>query len=322
MITEIKELLKRVGMLRTYGFLMLLRAPFDVLSTCIYAVFLKEAYYSIEQMNSTRLTITCLIFGVASCILFLYNGIVWRMFGSMYVRLSGKLRKVLIGSIIEQPLSVIEKKTKGDVLTRINQDTGMALQMLGGPLNLPHFVIALLNIVISSMILLPMDAGFLFLVWMFVIPHVLVNQKAVAKPSARYQKEVQLATGELTTVFGCMITAADDMILYDAQALLVNQYKICCDEIYKARMKIVTRNALGSGLIPMFGLLGYLVLIIYGGEQIANQTLQFSDLIGMLQIRGSILLGSLMVTNCCVRLKINATGIKRVNELMDGECDG
>ena len=322
MITDVKQLLKRVGMLRSYVFLMLLRAPFDVISTCIHALFLKEAYFSIEQMNSTRLTITCAIFGVACCILFLYNGIVWRAFGSMYVRLSGKLRKEFVGKIIDQPLSVIEQKTKGDILTRINQDIGMAVQMLGGPLNLPHFMIASVNIVISSLILLSMDASILLLVWTFVLPHVLVNQKVVARRCAKYQKEVQLATGELATVFGTLITAADDIMLYDAQDLVVHQYKLCCDDIYKARMKIVKRNALGSGLIPIFGLFGYLVLIIYGGEQIANQNMQFSDLIGMLQIRGSILLGTLMITNCCVKLALNAAGIKRVNEVMDGGNDG
>lgn len=81
--------------------LMVFRTPFDAISMIVHTFFLKEAYSSIEQNNSVRLTLTCVIFGIVSCILFLYNGIVWKTFGPMYVRLSGKLRKEFIGRIID-----------------------------------------------------------------------------------------------------------------------------------------------------------------------------------------------------------------------------
>lgn len=321
MVKEIKRFLDITGMLKKYLLLLLLRIPFDALFTFLQAIFLKKAFDAIEKGNKESLLVTCILFGIASCFLFLYNGTVWRLFGAMYIQLGGKLRKTIIRKISKQPLRAIEENSKGDIMTRINQDAGMALQMLGGPINIPHLVVALFNIVISSVLLSIMNFKMLLLVWVFVMPHVLINQLIIVKPMTGYQREVQKATGTLTTVLSSMITSADTAILYDAQEFMMREYEKNSNAVFKARMKIIKRNSIGSALLPIFGLGGYLILLITGGNSIAKGNMSLGELTAIFQLRGGVLMSGMMFINSMVNLKLNLTGAIRVIEMTGGEKD-
>lgn len=316
MISEVKKMLRVLGSFRKYVFLLLLRAPFDSLHTALHAAFLMNAFGAVEAGDSSRLISTCLLFGAGSCMLFLYNGSVWRLFGTAYVKLGGRLRRVLLQAVIRQPLSVIEEKTYGDVLTRMNQDANMALQFLGGPLNLPHFVVALVNVIVSSVILCGLDVRMLFLVWLFVLPHILINNRVIHKPVTRYQREVQEAAGAASAMLGAMIQSADTAILYDAQEYLLQEYENRSRSIMKAGMKIVKRSTMGSALIPLFGLGGYLALMMLGVNRIAEGTFHFGDLTAVFQYRGGIFTGAMMLMTSVANMKRNVSGVGRVNELI------
>ncbi len=319
MFREVRKFFKTTGRLNQYLYLLLLRVPFDAMFTFVQAKFLRAAFTAIEQGSQESLNKVSVLFGIASCVLFLYNGTIWRAFGTMYIKLGGKLRRVMLQKISDQPLDVIERNSKGDILTRINQDAGMALQMLGGPLNVPHLMLALINLTVSSVLLCRFNLKMFLLVWLFVIPHVIINQLVITRPMAKYQAKVQKATGDLTTLLRSMILSADTAILYDAQEFLIEQYEKKSKAIFRARMKIICRNTLGSALIPMFGLGGYFVLLTVGGNSIADKTMNFGDLTAIFQLRGGVLMGAMMVISSMVNLKINMTGIVRVNEMTGGE---
>jgi len=82
-------------------------------------------------------------------------------------------------------------------------------------------------------------------------------------------------------------------------------------------MKIQKRNALSFGILPLFGLSGYLVLLIVSSGWIANGYFTFGDLTAAFQLRGGVLLGSLMLINCMISIQANLASVHRLNETMD-----
>lgn len=318
MFREMRRFFQTTGRWKQYLCLLLLRAPFDAMYTFVQSKFLREAFTAVEIGSQERLWKVCVIFGIASCFLFLYNGTIWRAFGTMYIKLGGKLRRVMIQKVSEQPLDIIEKNSTGDIMTRINQDAGMALQMLGGPLNIPHLLLAMIHMLVSSILLCQYNLNMLLLVWLFVVPRVIIHQLVIARPMTGYQSDVSKATGELSTVLRSMILSADTAILYDAQELLMEEYVKKSKAIFRARMKMIYRNTLGSALIPMFGLGGYFVLLMVGGNYISNQTMNLGDLTAIFQLRGGVLTGAMMAISSMVNLKIHMSGLIRVNEMTGG----
>jgi ABC-type bacteriocin/lantibiotic exporter with double-glycine peptidase domain len=81
-------------------------------------------------------------------------------------------------------------------------------------------------------------------------------------------------------------------------------------------MKIVKKNSLGAAILPLFGLGGYLTLLVAGSGWISGGGLSFGGLTAAFQYRGGVLLGSLMLINCLISVNASMAGIRRINEVM------
>lgn len=91
MLRELKTLLIFTGSGVEFLFLLLLRCPFDAAMTVVNATFLQHAFNAVTQNDSTQLTSLCLIFGLASLCLFLYNGTVWSIYAPFVTRMENAL---------------------------------------------------------------------------------------------------------------------------------------------------------------------------------------------------------------------------------------
>ncbi len=86
--------------------------------------------------------------------------------------------------------------------------------------------------------------------------------------------------------------------------------------LWRANLRIRTRNALGAGILPLFGLGGYLIFWLVSSRPIANGYFTLGDLTAAFQYRGSVLAGSLMLMNCLISIRASMAGMKRLNETM------
>ena len=114
MFREMKTLLGFTGGGLRFIILLIFRSPVDLLMTAINAVFLQQAFNAVEQNNAERLTVVCLIFGVASLCIFLYNGTVWSIYAPFVVRMEKRLRITLFDRIAKFSYERIEKTPNGD----------------------------------------------------------------------------------------------------------------------------------------------------------------------------------------------------------------
>ncbi|HKM34841.1 MAG TPA: ABC transporter transmembrane domain-containing protein [Lachnospiraceae bacterium] len=305
-----------IGERKKYIFLLALRTPFDFLLNLSQVFFLRDAFGAIEKGSQADLYRACVFYGVASLLLFSYNSIVWRIFSVMYVQIAGKTRIAAANSIMEHSLSQVEKGSSGDFLTRLNLDAGMTIMILGGVLNIPHFVIAVFSIICTSLMLVGMNLKIFFIVMSFVIPHVILNWFVVAKPMTDLQEKVLQAKGRMNTILSSMITMADTAVLYDAKPMLIRSYRRESREVMQLKMVMTLKNAFGSALILLFGLMGYLVLLLYSGGAIASGNMLFGELIAITKLQSGILMGLFMGIRSSVHIRMNLAGLHRINELL------
>lgn len=310
------NILGMIGERKRYLTLLVFRIPFDFLLNLSQVIFLGNGFRAIERGNQQELLSACIFYGLASILLFTYNSIIWRLFSVMYIQIAGKLRIVAADSIVHHSLSEIESGSGGDFMTKLNLDTGMTIMILGGALNIPHFTIAIFNIIATSMVLVVTDTRAFFIVMGFVIPHILLNSFLVARPMTSLQSQVQKNRGRMNTVLTAMISMADTAELYDAKDMLMNNFRRESKNIMHLKMIMILRNSLGSFLIPLFGSLGYLALLIYAGNGISNGTMLFGDLTAVSKLQSGILMGVFMGVRSSIHIRMNVAGLHRVNELL------
>ena len=113
-----------------------------------------------------------------------------------------------------------------------------------------------------------------------------------------------------------IMTCADTAILYDAQGFLLKRFEESSLELRKENMKIQHRIAIGSGLLPLIGMSGYLVILLSGGSLIATGTITFGELTAAFQYRGGLLKSLMMLLNSLINIRTSLAGVRRVNETM------
>ena len=86
-------------------------------------------------------------------------------------------------------------------------------------------------------------------------------------------------------------------------------------------MRICKKNALNAGIVILFALGGYFVLLIVGGNWIAGGSMTFGDLTGAFQYRMGLVVGSNMLINCLISIQASMAGIRRINDTMYENAD-
>lgn len=309
-------MLKKLGLQKKYLTLLLFRIPFDTFRTIINAAFLKQAFTAVDFLDARKLSIACLMFFVECMFLFSYNGTVWRFFAVMYARLKGSLSKHLMQSLIAKPYEELETLSSGDILVRFNNDADKAAAIYGEPFNLVFLVNGLCNIIISSILLVRVNLKLFLIVIAFVIPHIALSTFVIAPLQYKIQGKIQEKTAELTNLYNSYIVMEDIVHLYNASSFLQGKMDVLNDELRRLNVKKAGCAALSAMLLPLFGLSGYLTLMLTGGSMVAAGSLTYAVLLYVCQLRGGILPASLMVINSAVNIKTNSVSLKRIEPLL------
>ena len=309
-------LFRRLGGGGRFAVLLILRAPFDALYTFVLASFLQYGFDAITSGDAGRLLRVCLVSALAILALFLYNGTVWTVYATYGVRVTARLRRLLFGHMLALPPVALEARPSGEWHTRLNADVQSATAIVNGALHLPHLACAAVNIAVSSVLLARMNPAIFALVLLFVVPHILLSQRFIARPMTDLARRAQEDTAANTTDLNTIVTCAETALLYDAQGYLLGRFEQSSLRLRRANMAMRLRGALGGGLLPLLGMSGYLIILLAGGRWIAEGSLTFGALTAAFQYRGGVLIGMMMALNSIVNCRASLAGIKRVNETL------
>lgn len=313
------QVFNRMGGGVTYCFLLLFRSPVDTVLCIINALFLRNAFQTVEAGDERGLFVTCTLFGVANLCLFLYNGTLWGRFAVFSAKLVGKLKQFLFVSMLKLPMERIEEKTTGAWLTRLNSDVTMTLNLLTGALNLPHLVFATVRIGVTAVLFGRISLLLLAVELAVLVPHVLMRQRFVVHPMEKLAKEAQETMERATVYLETTVECGDTIRLYEADDLLLARYWESSLLVVRARLRSNIRKTVGELLQMLLSRGGYLLLFCLGCEMINAGKLDFGTLIEALQYRSGVLMGSMMWLNSYAEVRKNSVGLKRMEEIYGTE---
>ncbi|WP_455617071.1 ABC transporter transmembrane domain-containing protein [Eisenbergiella sp.] len=329
MLRQMRKLLAAAGGAGIFTVLVILRSPFEAVYMLIQAVFLEHAFRAVTYGDMAMLSDACIRFGIAACLLFLYNGTVWSLYAGFSVRTEARLREKMFHIMLRLPMEQMEALSYGDWQTRINGDVRLGLHK---PMQLPHAACALVSITVSFLLLLHIQWRAALLVLLLVLPHVGMNQLFVARKAAALRKRSQEAAAENLSDMNLFLVCADTAKLFDAYGYLGRRFQKSSKALMRNNFRIHFRKALGNAMIPVFSLSGYLLLLYVGSGMIADGRMDFGGLTALMQYRAGFLKGIFMLIACIVSLNEGLAGIRRVNETIDmgngrqengkGETDG
>ncbi len=315
---SLSQVFKKVGSFHTYIGLLILRCPFDAIFTIINACFLQFSFESINQGSEINLKHICFYFGIANLFLFLYNGSIWSLYARFVTGFTGKLRKIVFSSILHMPLGKFDEKTSGEWMTRLNSDAQMTINLLNAPFNIPHAIVSFVNISISTLMLYRINTRLMLVSLLFLIPHVVLNRILVYRNIPTLMEQSQESTAKNINCFSALITCADTVALYDATEFVMEAYEKSSKDIVKANLRIHKKKAISNLVVPLFGMSGYIVLLLLGLEMIRKNMLTFGALTAALQYRGAVLAGTMLYINSMIEIRANTVGLKRMEETYGG----
>lgn len=309
------NLMKKLGIRRKYIFLLILRAPFDGLRTWMLACLTRTTFLCLETGDSDKLLTKCIIYGLICTLLFFYNGIIWSIYVAFAAKMEVRLEKMLLNKIMNMSFKQVDSHSGGEWITRLNSDIHGAFVLMNGPHNIPHAVVSVLNIALSSILLVRSSLILFLSICLFVFPHLYLNYKIVGRRIPELKEKSQMALAESTSSIKPLITEADTILLYDAGNLMMKHCEESSRKLMRINLSIHMRNALSSAVLRLFGAAGYLVILVVGYDMIYNGTMSFSELVYFFQARGSVLAGLLMLITCVNNIKANSVCVKRIHEM-------
>lgn len=146
MIRQMRKLLAAVGGTGVFAVLVILRSPFDTAYMLVQAIFFARAFRAVSCSDMAMLSDACIRFGIAACLLFLYNGTVWSRYAGFSVRTEARVREKMFHSMLRLSMEKMEALSYGEWQTRINGDVRLGLHK---PMQFPHAANALVCITVS-----------------------------------------------------------------------------------------------------------------------------------------------------------------------------
>jgi len=238
------------------------------------------------------------------------------LYAEYVTRWVGAIRRKLFEHISGLSLEQIEARPTGEWIARLNSDVNAATALLNQNMHLPHAIVSLVNISITSVMLVLVNPELFSLIILFAVSHILINQLFIVKPLMKLSMNVQEAAADNASDMNALITCADTAILYDAQDFLLKRFEKSSLELRKEKMKIQHRKAMERGLLSLMGMSGYLVILLFGWRWINAGSMTFGELVAVFQYRGSLLAGSMMFITSFMNVISAQAGVKRVNDTM------
>ena len=315
-MSDFLGLIKRMGILRKYVFLLMARSPFDAFRTWMLANLMKTTFHCVETKDADGLALACMVYGLICALLFFYNGTVWSIYAAFCTKLEAGFQKVMLQKVMDMPFQQVESHFSGEWITKLNSDIQEVCIMMNGPLNIPHAVVAVINTMLASFLMFKNSFILFGITWLLAVPHLFVNYKIVLNHMPDLKKESQKAMAESTSAIKPLITEADAILVYDAGNLMIKKCEESSLKLMQVNQSMHMRNALGNASLRLFGCSGYFVILMIGYHLMSDAVLSFSDVVYCLQVRVAILSGMFMMITSVNNIKTRLVCVKRVGSVI------
>lgn len=311
------RMLKEIGLQRRFIVMTILRLPFDTLNAILTANIMQRFTDMIVKNGRESLWTNFLIFMALSVLLFGYNCLVWSTYAvKTGVLMQSRLRERIFDRIMSLPVEELEGAFGSEWFTRLNNDVDKACNYLTGAIHYMHMVIAILNVIVSSVIMLLLNVDLYVIGALCLLPFFLLNTLVISRKISVYKKKSQQNLVEYTAWLDAAVQNGEMLAVFDGGEFVRGKIAEKSGELQKQNMKVHSRVALCTMSSTVSGLLGYLAMLCRGDELIGEERIDFGMLFKMTQYRGNLVMSVNCIYDCTNNMKGDKVGIDRVNEVL------
>jgi ABC-type multidrug transport system fused ATPase/permease subunit len=225
----------------------------------------------------------------------------------------------LLESMLSRTQQEMEEYSEGDWITRLNSDVDKVADYLTAPINFMHSMIAVVNFVLSSVILIMLNPTLFGVSLFLMIPFFILSSIVIVKNIPKFRKNAQESFARYTNWMEPIIEAGDAITVFDGQDIVLDKVREESEKIMRENVKAHRRTAWSLAVSAASGMTGYLLLLLIGNSMIGTMIKDFAALIKITQYRGRMMMGVMCVNSGINNMKSNLTGVVRVDEILKAE---
>lgn len=231
-------------------------------------------------------------------------------------KVSYNLRRDISHKINRLPLSYFDKKTHGEVLSRVTNDIDTVSQTLNQSLS--QIITSIIMIIGIAAMMLSISWQ-LTLVALLVIPLSFVGIISIVKRSQkqflRQQNELGHINGHIEEMYG----GHEVVQAFNGQKSSIAKFESINDRLYDSGWKSQFLSGMMFPIMNVMGNLGYLGVAIVGGWLAINGRLQIGDIQAFIQYVQQFNQPIMQVANVANVIQSTAAAAERVFEFLDEE---
>ncbi|MGS5019871.1 ABC transporter ATP-binding protein [Paenibacillus sp. JJ1683] len=224
------------------------------------------------------------------------------------------LRGDLVHKFYDLPVSSVESKFTGDLVSRLTNNTALLqnffIQQFANLFYLPLVFTA-------SLTLLLLTSWKLVLASLALMPVGMIITSLMSKPIEKYSKELQEKIAHLNAVGQDAIGGIPIVKAFNMQAVLLKKYMVITEEVVKRGLRLEKRYAFITPVGVMMLATPIILVIVYGGYLIQQGELNAGGIVLFLYLISFILQPVAMLPTIISQMKEAGGAAKHLFEVLD-----
>ncbi|WP_081330750.1 ABC transporter ATP-binding protein [Paenibacillus polymyxa] len=224
------------------------------------------------------------------------------------------LRGDLVHKFCDLPVSSVERKFTGDLVSRLTNNTAVLqnffIQQFANLFYLPLVFTA-------SLILLLLTSWKLILASLALMPIGMIITSLMSKPIEKYSSDLQEKIAHLNAVGQDAIGGIPIVKAFNMQAVLLKKYMVIMEEVVKRGLRLEKRYAAITPVGVMMLATPIILVIVYGGYLIQHGELNAGGIVLFLYLISFILQPIAMLPTIISQMKEAGGAAKHLFEVLD-----
>ena len=231
-------------------------------------------------------------------------------------KVSYNLRKSISEKINKLPLNYYDRKTNGEVLSRVTNDIDAISQNLNQILSQ---MITSATTLIGVLIMMLSISVTMTLVSLIVIPLSLVMIMLVVKKSQKHFRAQQEYLGHTNGHIEEMYSGHNIMKAFNGEEKAFEEFDKLCDTLYNSAWKSQFLSGMMMPIMTFIGNLGYVIVAIMGGFLAIRNKIQVGDILAFIQYVRSFMQPIAQTAQIANVMQQTAAAAERVFEFLEEE---
>ena len=231
-------------------------------------------------------------------------------------KVSYNLRKSISEKINKLPLNYYDRKTNGEVLSRVTNDIDAISQNLNQILSQ---MITSATTLIGVLIMMLSISVTMTLVSLIVIPLSLVMIMLVVKKSQKHFRAQQEYLGHTNGHIEEMYSGHNIMKAFNGEEKAIEEFDKLSDTLYNSAWKSQFLSGMMMPIMTFIGNLGYVIVAIMGGFLAIRNKIQVGDILAFIQYVRSFMQPIAQTAQIANVMQQTAAAVERVFEFLEEE---